>query len=110
MKAERALETTLSRVSLRMSSALELDAVLAEMTRGLVRDLEAAMARVWLLRSGALELVASAGLSDRLDGSHSRVPVGDKKIGQIAAERTRFCTNDLTGDPRFGDQQWIRDN
>lgn len=74
MESERGLEETLGRVSLRVTSSLELDHVLGEITRGLVRDLEAAMARVWLLGSdqdedddeddaGTLQLAASAGLS-----------------------------------------------
>ena len=116
MSGERPLEPTLSRVTLRMASSLELDGVLAEMTKGLVRDLDASLARVWLLRSDDststpfLQLVASAGLSDRLDGRHGRVAVGSLKIGEIAATRARFCTNDLLADPRFTDRQWIRDN
>ncbi len=104
------LEATLGRVSLQMASTLDLDEVLAEITRGLVRDLDAAMARVWLLRSGAqpyLKLAASAGLSERLDGSRSRVPVGELKIGEIAAERVPLCSNDLLSDPRFVDKDWI---
>jgi transcriptional regulator with GAF, ATPase, and Fis domain len=68
------------------------------------------VARVWLDKGGILELVASAGLSERLDGTHSRVAVGSKKIGEIAESRTRYCTNDLAGNPRFSDQQWIREN
>jgi transcriptional regulator with GAF, ATPase, and Fis domain len=114
MQPARALETTLGRVSLRMASSLDLEGVLAEITRGLVRDLDAAMARVWLLRSASesphLELAASAGLSERIDGTRSRVPVGSLKIGEIAATRTRVCVNDLVSDPRFVDKAWIEAN
>ncbi|AKU98547.1 Response regulator of zinc sigma-54-dependent two-component system [Labilithrix luteola] len=111
MKDMAGLDATLGRVSLRMASTLELDGVLDEITRGLGRDLDAALARVWLVRKGEpryLELVASAGLSERLDGSHSRVPVGELKIGAIAATRAPVCSNDLLGDPRFTDKTWIR--
>jgi transcriptional regulator with GAF, ATPase, and Fis domain len=108
------METTLGRVSLRMASSLDLDGVLAEITGGLVRDLDAAMARVWLLRgagpSAHLELVASAGLSARLDGTRSRVPVGSLKIGEIASTRTPVCTNELDSDPRFVDKAWIQEH
>ncbi|MDB4936405.1 MAG: Response regulator of zinc sigma-54-dependent two-component system [Labilithrix sp.] len=114
MQPARALETTLGRVSLRMASSLDLDGVLGEVTNGLVRDLDAAMARVWLLRSADatpyLELVASAGLSERLDGTRSRVPVGSLKIGEIAATRTRVYAADLVSDPRFVDKAWIESN
>jgi transcriptional regulator with GAF, ATPase, and Fis domain len=107
------LEATLGRVCLRMASSLELDEVLAEITRGLVSGLEAAMARIWLVRPedpGTLRLVASAGLSERLDGSRSRVPVGTLKIGEIASQRTALWSNELLEDPRFADKAWIREN
>ena len=113
MKDVASLDATLGRVSLQMASTLDLDEVLGEITRGLVRDLEAAMARVWLIRKGDphyLQLVASAGLSERLDGSHGRVPVGEQKIGEIAASRAAVCSNELLGDPRFVDKEWIRAN
>jgi transcriptional regulator with GAF, ATPase, and Fis domain len=113
MEDVASLDATLGRVSLQMASTLDLDEVLGEITRGLVRDLEAAMARVWLVRAGEpryLQLVASAGLSERLDGSRSRVPVGELKIGEIAAARAPVCSNDLVGDPRFVDKAWIREH
>ena len=54
-----------------------------------------------------LELQASAGLSTRLDGSHSRVPLDSLKVGPIARERQPYLTNDAAGDPRVNDQEWI---
>jgi transcriptional regulator with GAF, ATPase, and Fis domain len=113
MKAAAGLETTLARVSLRMTSSLELPLVLDEITRGLVSDLGAAMARIWLVRpeeEGFLRLTASAGLSDRLDGSHARVPIGTRKIGQIASTRTPVYATGLLEDPLFGDKQWLEQN
>ncbi|MBX3210836.1 MAG: sigma 54-interacting transcriptional regulator [Labilithrix sp.] len=113
MKAAAGLEATLGRVGLRMARSLELRDVLDEITRGLVRDLEAAMARIWLIRPeepGVLHLVASAGLSERLDGSHARIPFGSLKIGQIAATRTPVCSSDVLEDPRFTDKTWLKDN
>jgi transcriptional regulator with GAF, ATPase, and Fis domain len=104
------LETTLGRVALRMASSLELDEVLAEITRGLVVELEAALARIWLVRPQqpeSLELVASAGLSERVDGSHRSVAIGSLKIGEIARTRAPVCANDLLEDPRFVDKTWI---
>jgi len=40
------IEGSLGRISLRMASTLELADVLAEITRGLVEDLDAALARI----------------------------------------------------------------
>jgi transcriptional regulator with GAF, ATPase, and Fis domain len=118
------IEGSLGRISLRMASTLELADVLAEITRGLVEDLDAALARIWLLgpgdlcteciqaphcpnRTSCLHLVASAGLSERLDGGHRRVPIGALKIGRIAESREPVCTNDLPGDPRIVDKEWV---
>ncbi len=105
------LESTLRRIALRMTASLDVDGVLAEITRGLVVELDAALARIWLVRRerpDALELVASAGISERLDGAHRTIAVGALKIGEIAQSRTPVCTNDLLGDPRFADKEWIR--
>ncbi len=76
----------------------------------MVNHLDAAFARIWTLNSeaGTLELEASAGLYTHLDGPHSRVPVGQFKIGLIAQERTAHLTNSVIGDPRVGDQEWAK--
>src|SRR5262244_3949545 len=87
------LEGTLGLVSVRMASTQDLGEVLSEITCGLVKDLDAALARIWLLgpgdlcsecvrapicpnRAKCLHLVASAGLSERRDGAYRRVPIG----------------------------------
>jgi transcriptional regulator with GAF, ATPase, and Fis domain len=113
MDAAGRLEATLGQVSLRMARSLDLDEVLASIAHGLVRDLGAAMARIWLVRPSephVLRLAASAGLSEARDGTHAQVRVGDLKIGQIAQTRTSVCTSELLGDPRFVDKGWIRAN
>jgi len=74
----------------------------------LVRHLDAAFARIWTLNPAGdvLELQVSAGMYTHIDGPHSRVPVGQLKIGLIAQERRAHLTNAVIGDPRVGDQQW----
>ncbi|BDG05016.1 sigma 54-interacting transcriptional regulator [Anaeromyxobacter oryzae] len=118
-------QRTLDRVTLRMAGALDLRAVLSEITRGLTEDLEAALARIWLIgagdmcthcalaaqcpeRSRCLHLVASAGLSERLDGMYGRIPVGVLKVGAIAAAREAVCSNSLLEDARITDKAWVR--
>jgi transcriptional regulator with GAF, ATPase, and Fis domain len=108
-----------------MASKLDLTELLSEITRSLVQDLDAALARIWLVRPGdlcatcsmapkcrdrtmCLHLVASAGLTERLDGTHRRVPLGTLKIGQIARSRQRVSTNDLLGDARISEKDWVR--
>ncbi|HEX8352543.1 MAG TPA: PAS domain S-box protein [Pyrinomonadaceae bacterium] len=90
--------------------SVPLPRVLQDCVESVVRHLDAAFARVWTLERGAdvLELRASAGLYTHLDGAHGRVPVGQFKIGLIAAERLPHLTNAVVGDPRVGDQAWAR--
>ncbi len=51
---------------------------------------------------------ASAGMYTHIDGPHSRVPVGQLKIGVIAQERRPHLTNQVVGDPQVHDQEWAR--
>jgi transcriptional regulator with GAF, ATPase, and Fis domain len=119
------IEDALCRINLRMTSTLELGEVLSEVTRGLVEDLDAALARIWLFgpgdlcaaciqaphcpnRASCLHLVASAGLSERLDGDYRRIPRGVLKIGWMAEARQPVCTNDLIEDPRIVNKDWVR--
>jgi transcriptional regulator with GAF, ATPase, and Fis domain len=96
------------RVALRMTSTLDLDEVLSEITVGLVDDVEVALARIWLVdeAAGALQLRASSGLSTRVDGDYRRVPIGAHKIGSIAETGRPMSTNDVAHDPRIADHAW----
>src|SRR6185369_5845625 len=49
---------------------------------------------------------ASAGCYSHLDGPHSRVKVGQYKIGLIAQEKRPMLTNSVQSDPRVSDQAW----
>lgn len=77
----------------------------------IVRHLDAAFARIWVLDAGTniLELQASAGMYTHLDGADSCVPVGNPfKIGWIAAQRKPHLTNEVIGDPQISDQEWAK--
>ena len=82
--------------------------VLQGCVEALVRQLDAAFARVWTFNEAEklLELQVSAGLYTHLDGPHSRVPLGQFKIGLIASERQPHLTNQVIGDPRVNNQKW----
>ena len=75
----------------------------------IVRQLDAAFARIWTLRpeEKVLQLRASAGIYMHLDGPHGSIPVGSKKIGAIAASGKPTLTNAVMGDPLV-DQEWAR--
>ncbi|MBD2534266.1 EAL domain-containing protein [Nostoc flagelliforme FACHB-838] len=82
--------------------------ILQQCVQALVRHLDAAFARIWTLNAeeNVLELQASAGMYTHINGSHSRVPVGQFKIGLIAQSRQPHLTNNVIGDRRVHDQEW----
>lgn len=86
-----------------------LDQMLRSSAELIVRYLDAAFARIWLLdeKDEVLILRASAGLYTHLDGGHARVPVGKLKIGLIAEERKPHLSNDLLNDERISDPDWV---
>ena len=99
-----------AQVGLALNRSDDLDEMLQACCQALVDHLDASFARIWTLDElqNMLHLRASAGLYTHLDGSHSRVPVGQFKIGLIAEERRAHLTNEVIGDPRVGDQEWAQ--
>ena len=73
-----------------------------------VRHLDVAFARIWTLNEegNVLQLQASAGIYTHIDGAHSRIAVGEFKIGLIALERQPHITNSVKEDPRIQDKKW----
>jgi PAS domain S-box-containing protein len=111
-------EASLKRVALRADviAALaeregSLQSMLQRCAEAMVRHLGAAFARIWTLnpKESLLELQASAGMYTHLNGRHSRVRVGEFKIGLIAKERQPHLTNDVVNDPRVSDPEWARE-
>jgi PAS domain S-box-containing protein len=100
-----ALQAELGRLLLGTDS---LQNMLGRCTEVMVRLLDASFVRVWTLneRENVLELQASSGMYTHLDGPHSRIKVGQYKIGLIAQERLPHLTNKVIGDPRVSDQEW----
>jgi len=118
---------SIERIALEMTSSLNLQEVLATITQGLVDELEAAFARIWLLRNGdlctechkadqcvdrelCLHLKASAGIYENLNGEFRRYPYGAPIIGRIIHSEEPLFTNDLLKEGHFQDKRWIRDN
>jgi PAS domain S-box-containing protein len=97
-------------VSAALAAGGTLRDILQRCVESVVRNLDAAFARVWILnqQGDTLELKASAGMYTHLDGPHSRVPVGSFKIGLIAQERRAHLTNDVANDPRVSDKGWAQ--
>ena len=116
----------LERITLKMSSSLNFEEVLTTITQGLVEELDAAFARIWLLGPGdlcaschkadhcdnqaqCLHLKASAGLYTNTDGEYRRVPLGALKIGRIAQGWGPVFTNDVLGDDRLPGKVWMKE-
>jgi len=99
-------------VSAAFSKPIQLMEILRGCTEAIVRHLDAVFARIWILNKeeSMLELQASAGMYTRLDGSYSRIPVGELKVGLIAREKKAHFTNDVLNDPRVNDKGWAQRN
>lgn len=84
--------------------------ILQRCTEALVRHLDAAFARIWVLDADnrCLELQASAGIYTHIDGAHSRIPVGQYKIGRIAQQGKPHLSNEVIEDPQISDPQWAQ--
>ena len=117
----------LERITLQMTSSLSLQEVLSAITQGLVDEMSAHFARIWLLgpgdlcnecykaanchhRSQCLHLAASAGQYTGTNGEYRRMPLGSLKIGRIAQGEGPMYTNDVLGDDRLPNKTWLREN
>ncbi|MBD1878258.1 PAS domain S-box protein [Coleofasciculus sp. FACHB-T130] len=87
-----------------------LQGILQRCVLAVVKHLDAAFARIWMLNveENVLELQASAGIYTHLNGNHRRVKVGQFKIGLIAQERKPHLTNSVLDDPRVSDKDWAK--
>jgi PAS domain S-box-containing protein len=106
---ERVRMSTLNAdVAVALNAAGGLRTMLQQCAELVVRHLDVAFVRVWTLNEAAqtLELEASAGCYTHLDGPHSRVRMGQYKIGLIAQEKKPLLTNTVQTDPRVSDQAW----
>src|SRR6185369_6161669 len=106
---ERVRISTLStEVALALNAGTGLRAMLQQCAELVTRHLDAAFVRVWTLNEATqtLELEASAGCYTHLDGPHSRVKVGQYKIGLIGLEKRPLLTNSVQSDPRVSDRAW----
>lgn len=84
--------------------------VLQSCAAAILGHFDAAFARVWTINNDQqmLELQASAGMYTHLNGAHSRIALGQHKIGLIAQERKPYLSYDIQGDSRIEDKDWAR--
>jgi len=108
LKERVRLSTLNAEVAVALNAGTELQSMLQRCCELVVQHLEVAFVRIWTLNTGTqtLELQASAGHYTHLDGPHSRVKVGQYKIGLIAETKKPVLTNTVQTDPRVSDKDW----
>src|SRR5207247_6270553 len=108
LKERVRMSTRNAELAVALNAGTELRAMLQQCAELVVRHLDVAFARIWTLNetTQTLELQASAGCYTHLDGLHSRVKVGQYKIGLIAQEKKPHLTNGVQFDPRVSDKEW----
>jgi PAS domain S-box-containing protein len=104
------LDAIRAEVGMALARKDTLNRILHSCADAMVHHLDAAFARIWTISNDDLhlQLQASAGMYTRLDGSYSRIPFGEFKIGLIARERKAHLTNDIPNDPRISNKEWAR--
>lgn len=97
-------------VSAALADGGDLQEMLQRCAEPLVNHLDATFARIWTLdaQDNVLVLQASAGRYTHLNGPHSRVPVGEKKIGLIAQEKKPYLSQDVLADERIVEKEWAQ--
>ena len=87
-----------------------LAAALQRCTLAMVRNLDAAQARIFTLDGSGtvLELLASSGLENLVEVASTPISLGQSKIGQIAEDGVPYLTNDVATDPQVGCGEWHR--
>jgi len=104
------LEGLRGEVGVALAKGDTLRTLLQPCTEALIEHLGAAFARIWAYNEveKMLELQASAGLYTSIDGSRSRVAVGESKVGIIAQERQPQIINAILSDPQIVDHDWAK--
>jgi len=82
--------------------------MLQRCAEAMVSHLDAALARIWILRptTNELELQASAGM--QVEAPRGAPPVPQFELGAIVREQQPYFTNDVLNDPRVMDPEWTR--
>ena len=84
-----------------------LDKALDRCARAILRNLEATLARIWVLDEAGTELTLGAGAGIAVDGP-TKLRIGETKIGEIADDGTPYLTNEVQNDANVGRFQWVK--
>ena len=97
-------------IGVALTGETSLPTILKRCADALIRHVDAALVRIWILDEVAQVLVlqVSAGLSTNIKGTHATIAIADDHIGRIARDRLSHMTNAVSDDPRIKDQDWVR--
>jgi signal transduction histidine kinase len=86
-----------------------LHAALRRCADAMVRNLGAALARIWTVDAAArtLHLGAGAGIATPLDAAFATLGFDDHRIGAIAEDGAPYLTNDVATDAHVGRTEWV---
>lgn len=85
--------------------------ILRRCADAIVRQLDIALARIWIFNEAGnrLELQASAGMSSHINGSHKYVSEGRCPVSLIAKGHQPFLSNSLIAESLVQDLEWARE-
>jgi PAS domain S-box-containing protein len=103
------LEAMHSEIGAALVQSQEFGRMMQQCADALLRGIEAPFARIWMLDpdTDMLVLCTSVGMYTHIDGPHSRVRVGERKLGRIAITRKPLETNSLVNEPGVN-VDWIK--
>jgi transcriptional regulator with GAF, ATPase, and Fis domain len=124
--------SSLQSIMLSIAESRSVDSILEQIVQGVAEASDLALARVWLVQTNdecpvctgastapdvaALHLRASTGLSrntaaeySSIAGAFHRIPIGERKIGQIAQSGEPMLIGEVTGNESWiADREWMR--
>lgn len=109
--ADRARMSELhAELALALARDASLEQIIQQCCQYFVDHLDAAFSGIWLLDESrsVLQLKAYAGIGHGLSQDQKSVPMGCQAIGNIAAKRVPFATDDVQHDPYFDDLDSVR--
>jgi signal transduction histidine kinase len=80
---------------------------LTRCAQAMLRNLDLAVMHIWIADDDhhRLDLAGMAGL-DTLDSP--QIPIGERRVGQIAETGAPYLTNDAATDPHVGRDEWVQ--
>ena len=106
MSESQPYELALGRITLAMTSSVDRGHVLESVVEGLVEELQAASAAIWLLSTDEPERLSLAAN----DGLEPAGPQAPARLAEIAATGRHFCSNTLPTDGSLGPPAWLLEN